>query len=62
MVSEAPLRCQECRQEAVGRAEGWRAYLLDDQEHRVIVYCCECAEREFGPPSRLQPRRRQDSA
>jgi hypothetical protein len=26
----------------------WRAYLSGDDE--VLVYCPECAEREFGDP------------
>ena len=47
---------------------GWRAYLTTDEDEpaEAIVYCPECAEREFGvnllddatrgPRKRLQPR------
>jgi hypothetical protein len=50
----APLvRCEECGQEAdEAHAAGWVAYrvdLADDpDEPEVIVYCPECAAREFG--------------
>jgi hypothetical protein len=39
------LACQECpREDKAGR--GWKAYIADVFE--VLVYCPECAEREFG--------------
>jgi hypothetical protein len=41
-----PLTCEECLEEARGRASGWRAYLTDEGE--LTTYCPECAEREFG--------------
>jgi hypothetical protein len=35
--------------------EGWRAYLVGvadevDGDETVVVYCSECAAREFGGP------------
>jgi hypothetical protein len=52
----ALMVCVECGAVADDRAEGWRALLggvpgEDDHEY-VVVYCAQCAEREFGPPSR----------
>ena len=43
------MTCEECGQEATGRAEGWEALLvdLDDGEDEVFFYCPVCAEREF---------------
>jgi hypothetical protein len=38
------LVCLECRTEA-GPARGWRAYL--DAEACLLVYCPQCAAREF---------------
>jgi hypothetical protein len=40
------LECLECgaRDEA---AEGWRAYLEPDGDG-LLIFCAECAEREFG--------------
>jgi hypothetical protein len=38
------LVCLECRTEA-GPARGWRAYL--DAEACLLVYCPQCASREF---------------
>ena len=31
-------------------ARGWRAYLTTDEDEpaEAVVYCPECAEREFG--------------
>lgn len=47
------LRCQECFTTAPDRSSGWRAYLFAapveaEDGALVIVYCPECAEREFG--------------
>jgi hypothetical protein len=46
------LRCEECGKEARTEEEAhdWRAYLtvVDDDEPEVVVYCPECAKREFG--------------
>jgi hypothetical protein len=42
------LVCQECRREDdLGR--GWKAYIADVYE--VLVYCPDCAKREFGTDS-----------
>jgi hypothetical protein len=38
------LVCLECRVESES-ARGWRAYL--DEEACLLVYCSECAAREF---------------
>lgn len=40
------LECLECgaRDEA---AEGWRAYPEPDGDG-LLIFCAECAEREFG--------------
>jgi hypothetical protein len=41
------LECLECgaRDEA---AKEWRAYLEPDGDG-VLIFCADCAEREFGP-------------
>jgi hypothetical protein len=44
------MTCEECGQEAIGRAEGWEALLIDlddDGQDEVVFYCPVCAEREF---------------
>lgn len=44
------VTCEECGQEATGRAEGWEAHLVDlddDGQDEVVFYCAERAEREF---------------
>jgi hypothetical protein len=50
------LTCEECEAESEvdEREPGWRAYILPDpvsaeDRRRVIVYCSECATREFAP-------------
>jgi hypothetical protein len=46
------LTCVECgRAQAVGERR-WRAYLTDDEDEpaEAIVYCPDCATREFGCP------------
>jgi hypothetical protein len=46
------MTCEECGQEATGRAESWEALLVDldsDGQDEVVVYCPECAAREFHP-------------
>jgi len=35
------------------KAEGWKAYLDDDD--RAVLFCPECAEREFGDPDSAVP-------
>jgi DNA-directed RNA polymerase subunit RPC12/RpoP len=45
-----PLRCAECGREADETADGWRAYLWErvrSDDREVIVFCPECASREF---------------
>ena len=44
-------QCTECQQVwLAGDGERWRAYWIDDgPEEKLIFYCPECAEREFGP-------------
>lgn len=43
-------RCEEClRRWLPGDSERWRAYRVDDgPEEKLLFYCPECAEREFG--------------
>jgi hypothetical protein len=44
------MRCEECGQEAAGRAMGWETLLVDlddDGENEVVFYCPACAEHEF---------------
>jgi len=38
------LACVECGEEDAGNARGWRAYLFEDE---LLVYCADCAAREF---------------
>ena len=44
------MTCEECGQEATGRAERWEALLIDlddDGQDEIVFYCPVCAEREF---------------
>jgi hypothetical protein len=46
------LKCVECGAETDRLASGWRAYVADDldedePEAKVLMFCPECAEREF---------------
>jgi hypothetical protein len=47
------LECVECRKEAGEIAPGWQAYLVSDPDaegdEEIVVYCPDCARREFGP-------------
>lgn len=43
--AEAVLECLECGASSAA-ARGWKAYLDDERE--LLVYCADCAEREFG--------------
>jgi hypothetical protein len=40
----ASLVCLECGDES-DEAVGWRAYVDEDE---LLVYCSDCADREFG--------------
>ena len=47
------LRCEECGKEAETEEEAsrWRARLAAIEENdplEVVIYCHDCAEREFG--------------
>jgi hypothetical protein len=44
------MTCEECGHEAIGRAQGWEALLVDlddDGQDEVVFYCPVCAAREF---------------
>jgi hypothetical protein len=47
------LRCIDCGVESDWFATGWQAYLLagveGEFETEVLMFCPECAEREFEP-------------
>jgi DNA-directed RNA polymerase subunit RPC12/RpoP len=50
--ARSAIRCAECGAEVDELAAGWGAYLaddLDDEEDEVLLFCPECARREFGP-------------
>jgi hypothetical protein len=42
------LVCEECGATADERAAGWRIYLTAEDPPEPLVYCPQCAEREFG--------------
>jgi hypothetical protein len=47
------LRCEECGKEPRSEEEArrWRAFLTvieEDEPEEVVVYCPDCAKREFG--------------
>jgi len=44
-ADDHPLVCAECSRESPAGAEGWRGYLSVDDE--VVMFCPECAKREF---------------
>jgi hypothetical protein len=53
MSAEQILRipeCEECRRLwLTANGERWQAYWIDDRsEDRLVFYCPDCAEREFG--------------
>jgi hypothetical protein len=45
-----PLTCEECGRTQPAGERGWRAYLTtgEDEPAEAIVYCPDCAAREFG--------------
>jgi hypothetical protein len=44
------LQCVECGREQPADEQGWRAYLTVDEDEpaEAVVYCPDCATREFG--------------
>jgi hypothetical protein len=42
--------CEECRELWLpGDRDRWHAYWIDDgEEDKLLFYCPECADREFG--------------
>jgi DNA-directed RNA polymerase subunit RPC12/RpoP len=44
------LTCVECGREHDADGRGWKAYLTtgEDEPAEAVVYCPECAAREFG--------------
>jgi hypothetical protein len=49
-MEPGPLVCVECGRVQTDDERGWRSYLTVDEDDPVeaIVYCPDCAEREFG--------------
>jgi len=48
----ATLVCLECEEHADDEARGWEAHRCDvddDGENEILVYCPDCAVREFHP-------------
>ena len=48
------LRCVECGREQPNGECGWKAYLTTDEDEpaQAVLYCPECATREFGERKR----------
>jgi hypothetical protein len=46
----AELICEECRRFWRRAGERWRMYVLDvdDEPAYAVIYCPDCARREFG--------------
>jgi hypothetical protein len=42
-----PLTCVECGRLWLLPFEMWRMYLTDDRPADAVIYCPECAKREF---------------
>jgi hypothetical protein len=44
--------CVECGREQPARERGWSAYLTTDEDEpaEAVIYCADCAAREFGVP------------
>jgi hypothetical protein len=51
------LTCAECGRQKTEGERGWRAYLTTDEDEpaEAIVYCPDCAVREFGEPENAGP-------
>ena len=41
------LVCMECDRAWLHPSERWRLYLTEDDPPRPVLYCPDCAEREF---------------
>ena len=41
------LNCQECFRRWQNPSERWRVYLTDGEPPAAVLYCPECARREF---------------
>jgi hypothetical protein len=52
------LTCVECGREQLAGESGWRAYLTTDEDEpaETVVYCPDCAAREFGAPPGRPPK------
>ena len=50
-------QCAECGELwLAGDPEPWRCYVVDDgPDDKLVFYCPDCAEREFGVPRRKRP-------
>ena len=42
-----PLVCQECDQEWTDAPERWRLYVTREAPSQTLLYCPDCANREF---------------
>jgi hypothetical protein len=52
--AKSPLECIECRKRpSYEDAADWQAFLVGDPDlkelEEVVIYCPQCARREFGP-------------
>lgn len=47
-VGVSTLTCVECGRSGGKRGTRWRVYLTEDDLPEAVVYCEDCAEREFG--------------
>lgn len=58
-LSVAMLKCVECSATVDEHSADWRGYVAEPDEKDdgefVLIYCPDCAEREFGP---FDPKRR----
>lgn len=45
----SPLACIECLRTWVSPTERWRLKVTDDPAPEAVLYCPDCAAREFGP-------------
>lgn len=51
------VTCVECGREQRADERGWKAYLTVDEGEpaEAVVYCPECAAREFGDGESVRP-------